>query len=146
MALAGEVEQIWRMCRPHERILKTASVRTVSKAEPPAGDEPVIVCRVCDRVLTPSSHACPDCGSPDRFVTSMDEGRAYECLDLRARHEANEEHRTRIKIKAGDNYTRDLEAWGHRELVIDKEHNRYREVIELYDGSRITSTALLSDH
>ncbi|MFJ8313944.1 MULTISPECIES: hypothetical protein [unclassified Streptomyces] len=51
-----------------------------------------------------------------------------------------------VDTRAGDNYTRGLDAWGHRELTTNREQNLYREVVELLDGSRITSTARLSDH
>jgi hypothetical protein len=50
------------------------------------------------------------------------------------------------KIKAGDDYTRDLEAWGTRSLHLDRENDTYRESIIVWDGTRITSTARLSDH
>lgn len=49
-------------------------------------------------------------------------------------------------VSVGDSFTRDLNAWGHRELTMDRANNRYREVIELYQGSRLVSTAQLSDH
>lgn len=47
---------------------------------------------------------------------------------------------------AGDDYTHDLEAWGQRQLTLDMEGDKYREVIELFDGTRIESSARLSDH
>jgi hypothetical protein len=48
--------------------------------------------------------------------------------------------------RSGDDYSHYLDAWGKRELIIDREHDLYREVIELFDGTRITSTARLADH
>ena len=47
---------------------------------------------------------------------------------------------------AGDDYTRDLSAWGKRTRTTDRARDLYREVIELYDGTVISSTASLSDH
>jgi hypothetical protein len=51
-----------------------------------------------------------------------------------------------VRLRAGDDYVRQLEGWGKRELLLDREHDRYREVIELPDGSFIESDAALSDH
>lgn len=51
-----------------------------------------------------------------------------------------------LDTTGGDDYTRDLEAWGQRALTKDSENGLYREVIELWDGTRIESTARLSDH
>jgi hypothetical protein len=48
--------------------------------------------------------------------------------------------------KSGDDYTRDLDAWGERTLEKDREHDLYRELIKLCDGSWLESTARLSDH
>jgi hypothetical protein len=49
-------------------------------------------------------------------------------------------------VRSGDNYTRALEAWGERTLELDRENDRYRELIKLYDGTEIESSARLSDH
>jgi len=51
-----------------------------------------------------------------------------------------------LNTTSGDEYTHDLEAWGKRALTTDQERNIYREVIELWDGTRIESTSRLSDH
>lgn len=51
-----------------------------------------------------------------------------------------------LDTTGGDDYTRILEAWGKRELTKDSEKDLYREVIDLWDGTRIESTARLSDH
>jgi hypothetical protein len=51
-----------------------------------------------------------------------------------------------VDTRSGDDYTRDLAAWGKRELLTDRPQNQYREVIELYDGTRLESTAQLTDH
>lgn len=50
------------------------------------------------------------------------------------------------ETRSGDDYTRVLEGWGKRELTTDREHDRYRELIQLHDGTRIESVARLSDH
>jgi hypothetical protein len=49
-------------------------------------------------------------------------------------------------IKSGDDYTLVLGAWGERTLERDQEHDQYRELIKLYDGTEIESFARLSDH
>ena len=51
-----------------------------------------------------------------------------------------------VKTRAGDDYTRDLEAWGARGLTLDRSNDLYSEVIDLWDGMRIESRARLSDH
>ncbi len=51
-----------------------------------------------------------------------------------------------LDTTSGDDYTFDLEAWGKRELTKDAEKDLYREGIELWDRTRIESTARLSDH
>jgi hypothetical protein len=51
-----------------------------------------------------------------------------------------------VKTRAGDDYTRDLAAWGSRGLTLDRVNDSYSEVIELWDGTRIESNARLSDH
>ncbi len=67
----------------------------------------------------------------------------HSSLHVRARHSKGGWF---VRTKTGDDYTRDLEAWGKRELMIDNEHDRYREVIDLYDGARLESNARLRDH
>jgi hypothetical protein len=49
-------------------------------------------------------------------------------------------------VKDGDDYTRDLDAWGTRRLETDRSRNIYREVVTLYDGARLESKARLTDH
>ncbi len=148
VALTGEVEQAWHMCRRHERKLKTASVRTRAKAGPSPTGEPVIECARCDRGLdlSTTTDPCPDCGSLDRNVGDNDTITVHEDVLIRGRREDDPEDTQQLKIRSGDNYTRDLEAWGQRTMVFDKDNDLYREVIELHDGSRIVSTAKLSDH
>jgi hypothetical protein len=51
-----------------------------------------------------------------------------------------------VDSQTRDDYTRDLEAWGRRELTKDRTQDVYSEVIELYDGVRLESTARLADH
>ena len=51
-----------------------------------------------------------------------------------------------LDTASGDSYTSDLGAWGKLEQTKDREHDRYREVIDLWDGTRIISTARLTDH
>jgi hypothetical protein len=51
-----------------------------------------------------------------------------------------------VDTRSGDDYSRDLDAWGKRELTKDRAKDLYREVIELFEGTRIESTAQLRDH
>jgi hypothetical protein len=90
--------------------------------------------------------ACPHCGSTARTirVSLTDTGTAHESLHVRSKHPGKGGW---LKdVKSGDGYTRALEAWGERILELDREHNQYRELIKLYDGTEIESSARLSDH
>lgn len=144
IALVGESNEKWEVCRSHDRVLKLEAVRTRPPAAAPA-EEPVIAqCSDCDEVLIDPSAPCPTCQSMNRHMHATDTITVHEAVRVR------EKHPTKggwiRETKAGDEYTRDLQAWGRRELTKDREHDLYREVIDLYDGSRIVSTACLSDH
>ena len=52
----------------------------------------------------------------------------------------------RVKSRSGDDYTRMQQTWGSRSLTLDRDANSYREVISLYDGTVIESSAALTDH
>ncbi len=141
---AAQPEEIWQVCRPHDSQLKTAAVRSRPKAQPPVEQPPAFRCADCDQVLQDSTPPCPVCGSLDRVISTGDRVTAHENTVVYTRRPGKGQWLA--KIKAGDDYTRDLEAWGSRELIIDRERDSYREVIELYEGSRIESSARLSDH
>ncbi|WHM41110.1 hypothetical protein [Streptomyces sp. BPTC-684] len=144
LTFTGETSETWHVCRAHDRLLKIAAVRSRVQAAP-AVDAPVTFkCRDCDQVLDEVNQPCPICGSGDRVITAGDRGVAHEAVRLRVKQ--GEKGRWIVQINAGDNYTRDLSAWGHRELTINREQNQYSEVIELYEGSSIVSTAKLTDH
>jgi hypothetical protein len=152
MAAAEE----WVLCRPHDRELKTAAVRSRPRIGTPKVDEPPLLevhCRSCDRLLDEDlgipveQHApCPDCSSTQRLVKVV----VSEQLTM---HDSIVVHVQRpgrggwiVKLREADDYVRVLEGWGRRELRIDREKDRYWEVIHLPDGSRIESYAALSDH
>jgi hypothetical protein len=65
---------------------------------------------------------------------------------LRVRLKAAGKGGWRLDARSGDDYTRDLDAWGRLDRTQDRSADLYREAIELYDGTRITSTARLRDH
>lgn len=140
---ADRLEEIFQVCRPHDRQLKTAAVRCRPRARPPIELVPTIRCRDCDQILE-ESHPCPVCGSRNRVISTSDSMTGKESVVLKAKQPGKGGWLARIK--AGDDYTRDLASWGSRKLVMDREGNLYREVIELYDGSRIESSSRLSDH
>jgi len=150
--LPGET---WLVCRLHDHTLKGQAVRSRPKKSPVVerAVQNVVRCDSCERVLEERSDAalgerrpCPHCGSSVRRI----EVQVFEALTV---HE-----KVGVKVKrsgkggwilnttSGDEYTNDLEAWGKRALTTDRERNVYREVIELWDGTRIESTARLSDH
>jgi hypothetical protein len=156
IAFPGVAEERWLVCRSHDRTLKVQALRNRPKAAQllASGAGPTSVqWAECGRALNEPSNAalemrqpCPECGSLLRgFGASLFEDvRLRE--SLRARLKRAGKSGWVLDTRGGDDYTRDLEAWGKRELTMDREHDVYREVIELYDGSRIVSTASLRDH
>jgi hypothetical protein len=151
----GEAEESWTVCREHDRQLKIRAVAS-RQPQPASGDRPAVVvvhCAGCDRILDEASELrvesrqpCSACGSTQRQIAVT----LSETLSLRGTIQAVRRQPERgswlLKVRAGDDYTRDLGAWGTRELLRDKEQNRYRELITLYDGTKIESVAKLTDH
>lgn len=145
----------WHVCREHDRQLKLSAVRSRPR-KPPGVEEAVpnvVRCGRCKRVIDePSTLApelrsrCPDCGSTTRLIEAYLFGRleVHDSLDVRKKTPGK--GGWVFATSGGDDYTRDLDAWGTRGLTRDREHDVYREDIVLWDGTRIVSTARLSDH
>jgi hypothetical protein len=157
ISFPGEQEEAWQVCRAHDRDLKCTFVarpRHLSLDPIPAPESgPAVHCGQCDRALgEPTDLAaelrqpCPQCGSTSRHVRVMlaDAGIAHEGLRVRSRRPG--QGGWLKETKSGDDYTRDLDVWGHRTLEKDREHDHYRELLKLPDGSWLESTAKLSDH
>lgn len=150
------VHETWQVCRAHDRVLKLQAVRSRPKAvSPPAATPPrvEVQCGACRRILDePPSLAeherlpCPECGSLTRLhkVMIFETAVAHESLRLRSKRSGKGGWMT--DIRTGDDYTRDLDAWGTRTLERDRAGNSYREVITLYDGTCVESSAQLTDH
>lgn len=148
--------ETWEVCRAHDRALKLQVVRSRPKAPPPpAAPSPrlEVLCGDCHRPLDESAatpaearQPCPACGSLRRLhrITIMETLAIHEGLQVRSKPSGKGGWMT--KLKTGDDYTRDLEAWGTRLLEVDRVRNVYREVITLYEGTRLESTAKLTDH
>lgn len=151
----GEPQEVWTVCRLHDRWLKTEAVARRPKADPPE-EQPTTIevcCGDCQRVLderpdlaVEKRQPCPGCGS----VKRLHKVGLYSTLtfheSLRARTKRPGKGGWIQDTRTGDDYTRMLEGWGKRELTTDREKDRYREFIELHDGTRIESVARLSDH
>jgi hypothetical protein len=142
------------VCRRHDRSLKTYTVRSrPKKPDQPRDDVPNVV-RSGDgrhRLDEPSNldptqrQPCPACGSLSRFIETYlnDSVSLHSQVGTSLRPGGG---RWTVNSKGGDDYTRDLEAWGTRGLHRDRAADRYVETIELWDGTRLVSTARLSDH
>jgi hypothetical protein len=152
----GEPTENWRVCRAHDRELKKLAVASRVPRPPdpdPPQPAPRVQCSQCGRALQelPSTpiderEPCPTCGSVIRTVcvTAVETIRVHEQVRIRSKRPGKGGW---LKdVKTGDDYTRDLQAWGGRTLESDSEHNQYREHITLYDGTVIESTARLSNH
>ena len=150
-------EEIWRVCRTHDRDLKLAFPRGRPRPEQieEPSSSPRVHCRQCDQPLDEAvadvrdegSHPCPYCGSLKRHVRVRlaDFGIAHESLRVRSKQSPGK-GRWLKDTTSGDSYTRDLDAWGRRTVEKDYDNNQYRELIELYDGSWLESTAMLDNH
>lgn len=154
IAIPGERETTTLVCRLHDRSLKTYTVRSRPKkpAEPPVEIPNVVRCGDERHLLDEPSNLdptqrqpCAECGSMSRFV----EVYLNDSVSFHSQVETSLKPgggKWTVKSKGGDDYTRDLEAWGKRGLHRDRAADRYVETIELWDGTRIVSTARLSDH
>jgi DNA-directed RNA polymerase subunit RPC12/RpoP len=153
-----EPTEIWRVCRAHDRELKRRAVArripTPDQSHPESpSPAPTFHCSDCGAVLdepvsgnADSRSPCPHCGSTVRTVKiiSADTVTAHEAIGIKQKHPGKGGWLK--EIKAGDDYTRDLEAWGERKEVYDREHGLYQELIRLYDGTTVESTAPLGEH
>ncbi|SRR6266545_905630 len=148
-------DEIWKVCRPHDRLLKLQAVRSRPRFAPTEETPPVatVHCGQCGQLLEEPAdlgekdcQPCPDCGSlsRQRNIALSDTATAHDSLRLQKREAGK--GGWRVEVRTGDDYTHDLEAWGKLERTKDRDADLYREVIELYDGTRITSTARLRDH
>ena len=155
VSFPGQPPETWHTCRAHDRVLKFDAVRSRPK-RPRQVDVPVpneVRCGDCGRVLEQRSDVaaherrpCPNCGSLVRNINvHLSETLTFHDT-LRARTKRSGKGGWILDTMSGDNYTRDLEAWGKRGLTMDKEKDLYHEVIELWDGTRIESSARLRDH
>ena len=151
----GEAEEVWTVCRLHDRALKIQAVAGRPKVEPKQEVPPTmeVCCGACGRPLdegpglSPEERRpCPDCQSLRRLAKVGITATVTTHASVRARSKRSGKGGWLTDTRAGDDYVRILEGWGSRELTTDREHNRYRELIVLPDGTRIESTALLSDH
>lgn len=149
------VHETQHVCRTHDRKLKRQVVESRPKAPPPIDTSTSIevLCGECRHTVDePNSlvidgrQPCPNCGSLTRSTetTFVDSLTIHEFVSQRIK-QPDRSGWTR-NFKSGDKYTRDLEGWGEYELETDREQNIYREVIKLYDGTRLVSRAQLTDH
>lgn len=147
--------ETWRVCRQHDRDLKTTAVRSRPKASPREGKSPTatVVCSDCGTTIdeeasTPADRRqpCSACGSLRRTINLLIEETVTVHSSLRLKKTRGDKGAWMVRVITGDDYTRDLDAWGHRELTLDRGQDQYGEVIELHDGTRIASSARLRDH
>ena len=155
LTFPSEPVEVWHLCRAHDREIKNQAVASRPKAEPKPESEPTVevCCASCDRTLDePQSlpaderKPCPACGSLGRLIKVGISDTLTMHASVRVRSKSPGKGGWLVDQRSGADYTRLLEGWGSRELTTDRPGNRYREVIELHDGTRIESEALLTDH
>jgi len=151
----GEAPEAWQVCREHDRVLKNEAVASRPKAPLPVSEEATteVCCGECGATLGEPSglpaeerKPCPNCGSLRRLVKVGINETVGLHESIRVRSKRPGKGGWLRDMRSGDDYTRSLEGWGKRELTTDREHDQYREVIELHDGTRIESVAKLGDH
>ncbi len=149
------VHERWQLCRTHDRVLKLQVVRSRPKALPPIGTSTSIevLCGECQQTLNESSslpvderQPCPNCESLIRTnkITIVESLTIHDSLRVRSKQPGKGGWMR--DFRSGDDYSRLLEGWGERVLDLDREQNIYREVIKLYDDTRLDSKARLKDH
>jgi len=147
--------ETWSVCRSHEHELKLKAVRSRSRKQPDPRPEPsvTVLCGVCEQVLDEprdlefeARRPCPNCGSLGRKFDLARSSTVGVHGSVRVRSKRAGKGGWMVDTKVGDDYTRDLAAWGKRTLTKDRERDLYLEIITLYDGTVITSTASLRDH
>ncbi len=144
---SDQTTEAWRVCRAHDRELKSQVVRGRPKAAPVPDPG------ACKEPLAESSalpvnqrKPCPSCGSLERMVAVSASDTVTVHDSARARSKTPGKGGWMVDTQSGDDYSRDLDAWSKRELTKDRTQDLYREVLELPDGTRIESTARLRDH
>jgi hypothetical protein len=152
----GQDRETSHVCRLHDGALKKRVVDArPRKPEAPPGPSPSIIVRCqCSRILDEDASLppelrspCPVCGSTDRAVEVTLHTTVPAVHDsLRARSKDPGKGGWIVDTQTGDSYTQRLEAWSQRELTFDRATDRYHELIELWDGTRIESSARLQDH
>lgn len=137
VSFPSQSEETWHVCRAHDRELKVRAVRSRPK-KPPQVEPPepnVVRCGGCGLLLADRSDMaveqrppCPDCGSTIRSIEVQLSERLSIHESLRARTKTSSKGGWMLDTQGGDNYTRDLAAWGKRGLSKDREHDLYSEV------------------
>lgn len=151
----GGVPEVRHLCRRHERAAKDQLRRSIPRHVPapsPPPPRPLVRCSRCDAVVPATEDGvsgrspCGTCGSTQRtvFVFASDELHVHEAVDLR-KTPVGATHPT-MKLKSGDDFTRDHQAWGVLKRNVDRESGRYREDVTYYDGTTFVSEASLADH
>ncbi len=80
---------------------------------------------------------CPSCRSTSRFVSvhATETLTVHESVALKARHAPG--RKPFREVKSGDDLHRDTGAWRNIHRVIDRENDRYDEVVRGSDGEVI---------
>ena len=156
VSFPGEATEYWIVCRAHDRELKKLAVFSRAPLSPnpdPPEPAPKVQCSQCHQELNEppgtevnERETCPTCGSIARivFITAAETITIHEQVRIRSKRPGKGGWLR--DVKAGDDYTRALQAWGERTFDRDRERDEYRELVNLYDGTVIESTARLSNH
>lgn len=147
--------EVWEVCRQHDKDLKLQAVRSRPEAKPQPATQPTfgVRCGGCKRELEEPTdlpperrQPCASCGSVIRDMSVSINATISFHDSLEARVTPGGRGKWMVKVQSGDDYTHDLAAWGKLGRTVDRTNDTYREVIELYDGTKFESVARLSDH
>jgi len=94
-----------------------------------------IYCGNCGQKLSGDDKICPSCGSRHRVLAIREKITAHEQIKGKVKKKGI--RKPVREFKSGDDLHRKSRKWYHREILIDREKNYYREIIKDKDTGEI---------
>jgi len=89
-----------------------------------------IYCKNCGQKLTREDEICPTCGGKAKLYKIVLKEKIELHDQLKGKEKRPGFRRPIKEFKVGDDLYRKFGEWHHREMYIDRENDRYREVIK----------------